>query len=325
MLYLPKTIRRPLGRGRRAIAATRRNLTALVTTAIRTPFQIRSARAGLLACSGLRPVEKELIRKVSGRISMSDDMYIPGEAEHYLAAGLSALRCITRVLDHLKIDRASIRSVLDLPSGGGRVLRFLQIAFPHAALVACDTNLARVEFCRKAFGARTVPSVSDFKQLHLPGTFGLIWCGSLLTHIDETRCTELLRLFYNHLPPEGVCIFSTHGATAIDWLRRGEFTYGLSGLAQQSLLSQVTHSGFGYVNYDGQNEYGISLVERDRMTTLAERVGKWSLAAILESGWDNFHDVYAFTKRSIGLPLRDDKNQLRLNPHTKWWETERPQ
>jgi hypothetical protein len=38
------------------------------------------------------------------------------------------------------------------------------------------------------------------------------------------------------------------------------------------------------------------MVERDRMIVLAEAVGKWSMAAFLDSGWHNFHDVYAFTK-----------------------------
>src|SRR5262249_5267499 len=105
---------------------------------------------------------------------------------HYLVAGLSALRCIMLVLEYLRTDPASIRSVLDLPSGGGRVLRFLRTGFPDATLVACDTNEALVEFCGKAFGARVTRSTPDINQLHLPGSFDLIWCGSLLTHFDET-------------------------------------------------------------------------------------------------------------------------------------------
>src|SRR5260221_4981282 len=153
MLYLPQTIRRPLGKIRRAMAVIPRYITA--------SKDFRSARPALLACPSFRAAEKEMLRKVSLRISMADNMYIPGEAQQYLGAGLSALRCITRVLDHLRTDQPSVRSVLDLPSGGGRVLRFLQIAFPDATLVACDTHEALVEFCGKAFGARAVRSVSD--------------------------------------------------------------------------------------------------------------------------------------------------------------------
>jgi SAM-dependent methyltransferase len=290
--YLPQTIRRPLGKVRRTIGATRRNIAA--------SKDFRSARTALLAWPSLRSTEKEMLRKISLRVSMADNMYyVPGEAQEYLRAGLSALRCITRVLDHLRTDRRSIRFVLDLPSGGGRVLRFLQIALPDAVLVACDTDEALIEFCRKTFGVRTVLSVPDFNELHVAETFDLIWCGSLLTHIDEKRCADLLQFFYNHLSPEGVCIFSTHGATAVSWLQSGEFGYHLSHRAQESLLSQVTDRGFGYVNYDGTNAYGVSMVERDRMIGLAEQVGKWSLAAFLESGWHKHHDVYAFTKCNI--------------------------
>jgi SAM-dependent methyltransferase len=287
--YLPQTIRRPLRKVCHAIIATRRYIGAQKDFA--------SARTALLAGSDLYDTEKEMLRKISQQISMADDMYLSGNARHYLSVGLSAMRCITRVLDHLAIDRSSIRSVLDLPSGGGRVLRFLQIAFPNATIVACDTNGALVEFCRKAFGARAVRSVPDFNQLHIPGTFDLIWCGSLLTHIDEPRCADLLRLFYNHLSPEGVCMFSTHGPT-VEWLQGG-------GRKMQSLRSQLADVGFGYFNDDDlQSEYGTSVVERDRMVGLAERVGKWSLAAFLERGWDNHHDVYAFTKRNIAPPIQ---------------------
>ena len=291
MLYLPQTIRRPLGKVRRAIAAARRH--------IATSSDLRSALTALLASPSLRSAEREMLRRISLRIAKADDMYVPGHARHYLGVGLSAMRCVTRVLDYLRTDRTSIRSVLDLPSGGGRVLRFLQIAFPDAALVACDNNEAAVEFCGKAFGGRAVRSLPDFNRLRLPGTFDLIWCGSLLTHIDETRSVDLLRLFFKHLHPEGVCLFSTHGTTSVEWLKSGVETYGVSCLAQQTLLSQLADVGFGYVDYDGLIEYGISVVKRDRMVGLAERVGKWSLAAFLERGWDNHHDVYAFTKRNI--------------------------
>ncbi len=299
MLYLPQIIRRPLGKVRRAAAAVRRNVAA--------PKDFCSARTALLACANLSDAEKDMLKKASLHISMADQTYIRGQAEHYLRAGLSALRCITRitrVLDDLRIDRAPMRYVLDLPSGGGRVLRFLQIAFPDAALVACDTNEALLDFCGRVFGAQSVRLTPDFEGLHLPSTFDLIWCGSLLTHLDETRCTNLLRLFYNHLSPEGVCIFSTHGTTAVRQLRSEESTYGLSRLARQSLLSQVTNSGFGYVNYNGRSEYGIALAECDTMVALAETVGKWSLAAFLESGWDNFQDIYAFTKCKAAVQER---------------------
>jgi len=277
--YLPRAIRQPHGKLRRAV-------------------DVHSARTSLLACSSLRAAEKEMLRNVSLRVSMADDMYVVGP-QQYLAAGLSALRCIMLVLEYLRTDPASVRSVLDLPSGGGRVLRFLRVVFPDATLVACDTNEALVEFCGKAFGARVTRSTPDINQLHLPGSFDLIWCGSLLTHFDETRCADFLRFFYNHLSPDGVCICSTHGATAIDWLRTGEFFHELSGLTQQTLMSQVKHRGFGYVNYDGCSDFGVSLIEHDRMIALAEKAGQWSPAAFLENSWDNFEDVYAFTKHRV--------------------------
>jgi hypothetical protein len=87
--YLPKTIRRPLGKVRRKIKARK---------------DFPSARTSLLGRSELGAVEKEMLRKMSLRISIADDMYYSfGEnAEAYSSVGLSAMRCghDTRSLAH---------------------------------------------------------------------------------------------------------------------------------------------------------------------------------------------------------------------------------
>jgi SAM-dependent methyltransferase len=262
--------------------------------------EMRSAQADLLGRPSLDAYEKEMLRAVSLKVSPADDMFEPGGADHYLSVGLSALRCINRVLAH---HNQTPGRVLDLPSGGGRVLRYLQAAFPNAEFVACDTSTELLQFCESKLHVTSQQSTASIDQLQLPSRFGLIWCGSLLTHLDEQRCLDLLRFFYNHLIPNGVCVLSSHGQTAIDRLRHNEFTYGLPVEARQSLLSQVKRDGFGYADYDGGAGYGVSIIERDRMIDLAEQVGDWSLSCFLESGWDNFHDIYAFTKRKNIAPL----------------------
>jgi hypothetical protein len=81
--------------------------------------------------------------------------------------------------------------------------------------------------------------------------------------------------------------------------------YGLSPVRRDKLLAEFAGCGYGYADYDGQIGYGISLVSFDRMTKIAFEVGDWSLAAFLQRGWDDHHDVYGFFKTQTGrTPLK---------------------
>ena len=77
--------------------------------------------------------------------------------------------------------------ILDFPCGHGRVLRYLRAAYPLAEITACDLNRDGVEFCAERLGAVPVMSSEDPADIRLAGEFDLIWCGSLLTHLDSGR------------------------------------------------------------------------------------------------------------------------------------------
>ncbi len=53
--------------------------------------------------------------------------------------------------------------------------------------------------------------LGSFRNLSLPHRFDLIWCGSLITHIDEWAAVDLLDFFCRHLADRGVCVFTTLG------------------------------------------------------------------------------------------------------------------
>jgi SAM-dependent methyltransferase len=217
-------------------------------------------------------------------------------SRHYLGVGLSAMRSIDRALRHTQIKP---RNILDLPSGHGRVLRFLRVAFGEADITSCELDRGAVEFCERTFGVTGILSNTDVSALTFPRQFDLIWCGSLVTHLDEQRTADLLRSFWRHLTPGGLCLFTTHGQTALNWLLSGTETYGLSAAVIQKVLSEFAARGFGYTDYD-QPGYGFSLVSLDRMTKISSAVGDWSLAVFLEAGWDDHQDVYGFTKPGPG-------------------------
>ena len=219
---------------------------------------------------------------------------------HYLSVGLSAIRCIDAALEKSNGD-CEIQSILDLPSGYGRVLRFLRVRFPRAEITASEMYPEMLEFCRKTFAARIFQSDMDFDKLAFAAKFDLIWCGSLITHINERGAVGVLRFFRNHLAPGGVCIVTTHGNVPVGRLRNNAFNYGLTAEAVRQLLAGFDETGYGYADYQNQHGYGISVVSHERMSALARGAGEWHEISFLEKGWDNHQDVYSF---SLSRPYR---------------------
>jgi SAM-dependent methyltransferase len=97
-----------------------------------------------------------------------------------------------------------VRTILDLPSGHGRVLRYFRAAFPDALIAACDVDTDAVDFCARSFAAKPIYSTIDIEAIPLEGTYDLIWCGSLFTHIHADQWHALLQLFSAHLSDSGL-------------------------------------------------------------------------------------------------------------------------
>jgi len=271
-----------------------------IRRSLRRGLDFRAARESLLTSPDLGPEGKRWLDQVSLKVHSDDQMYVASAAQEYLTVGLSALRCVDKAL---KISRTkAVRTILDLPCGHGRVLRFLKAAFPEARVVACDIDAIAASFCKRAFSVDAILSNETF-TLSLPTKFDLIWCGSLLTHIDEARARDLLRFFYANLAPGGLCLVTTHGQTSAQWLRTGDpraSAYrGLSASGQQKVLRDFAESGYGYADYESQVGYGISIVSRSRMKEIARSAGAWTESFFFERGWADHHDVYGFLKPDV--------------------------
>ncbi|MCH7760116.1 class I SAM-dependent methyltransferase [candidate division TA06 bacterium] len=266
----------------------------------------RSAKEKLLFSNALSDEEKALLSKVSLRVHRNDEMYKPIDARHYLSVGLSAVRCIENALDKSNGDKA-VRHILDFPCGYGRVLRFLRVRFPDANITVSDINPVALDFCKRIFSVKSVMSDKDFNKLSLSGKFDLLWCGSLITHIDEKATTDLLKFFHDHLSPGGLCVFTTHGQTSVEWIQGKRETYRLTEVAQQEVLSQFHEKGYGYADYKNQRGIGISVVSHDRMLVIARSVRQWNETFYLEQGWDNHQDVYGFTNAEPGAAAEHAK------------------
>ncbi len=232
---------------------------------------------------------------VSREIAPGDDMFL-GNADHYFDVGASALHCIKAAIAAADRDPASIRTILDLPCGHGRVTRFLRKAFPTARLTACDLQAEGVAFCARTFGAEPVVSAKAVADIPLQGPFDLIWCGSLLTHLREEACLDFLRFFRGLLAPDGVLVVTVHGRATEAELANGRSRADLDPASVSRLLAECRARGFAYVDYAGQSDYGFSLVRRDYLTGHLLSAAGLRLVDYQEKSWDFRQDVLALRR-----------------------------
>lgn len=258
---------------------------------------LHSARKKLLSELTLSDDEKTLLAKVSLTVHPYDEMYVPFDARHYLSVGLSAMRCIENAL-HRASGHNSVRCILDFPCGYGRVLRFLKARFPNADITVSEIDRVALEFCRRTFSVESSVSSIDFSKLSVSGEFDLIWCGSLMTHLDETSTMELLKFFRDHLSPGGVCLFTTQGMHSVELIEKNRNAYRLTANGQRQILSEFHKTGYGYADYGDCHGYGVSVVSKDRMLAIASSIERWNDIWFFERGWDNHQDVYGLWRGS---------------------------
>ncbi|HKI48722.1 MAG TPA: class I SAM-dependent methyltransferase [Desulfobacteria bacterium] len=223
-------------------------------------------------------------------ISANDEMYA-GDENHYFSVGKSALEAIELALLASRRSKSSIRRILDLPCGHGRVLRYLKAAFPEAEITACDLVREAVDYCASLFGAKPVYSERQPNQIKLKGGYDLIWCGSLLTHLDENGSAEFLRFFNSLLSENGVLIFTLHGISCVYAVREGYVSYNLDKFSKKKLLKKFARHGYWYTNYPGKKDYGISFIAPSWVANQFLQLPDLRLLTYTEMGWDNHQDV----------------------------------
>lgn len=229
--------------------------------------------------------ERALLLKVNRHIHLRDTMNPYGDAQ-YFATGLSAIRNIDAAV---KASGVTPTSILDLPCGYGRVLRFLKAKYPKARLTASDIDREGVDFCASALGAVPLYSAPNFEGVRFEQRFNLIWVGSLLTHLDAERIKHAVDFLGRQLALGGLLIFTTHGENAVGRMSSRTLDYGVDVGA---LLESYQVSGYGYAAYAGQ-DYGISLTSP---AWIRETMKDWRETYFSEAGWGAHQDVFGFVK-----------------------------
>ena len=261
------------------------------------PPRPESQKKRLFSDPSLSALERELLGKVSAKIYYRDRMYDPDGAD-YFKVGLRAIQSIDAALALANLT--DVRTILDLPSGGGRVLRFLSARFPTAKITACDIQRGAVDFCGEHLGAEPVYSSANLNEVLLDTKFDLIWCGSLMTHLNRGPMIDLLKFFKRHLNAGSLLVFTTHGDYVAARLPRKEFDYGLDGEQLPALIDGYERNGLGFAPYPkgryDTSEFGVSLTSPDWIDGQVRMVGGMRKVYFASRGWDDHQDVFGFVR-----------------------------
>jgi len=225
-------------------------------------------------------------------ISPNDGMY-EGDSQFYFSHGKSALLSIKNAVVIAQKEHDAIKKILDFPSGYGRVLRYLKVAYPEAIITACDIIKDAVDFCETTFGALPVYSKDNIKELSFNDKFDLIWSGSLITHLDIDNSKSFLDLLISSLSSDGILVFSVHGKKAARFLFTKKKNFNLDISQQKELLKEYENKGFGFVKQSQDGNYGFSISSPSFVISNLLKNRNVRLLMYAERGWSNFQDVVA--------------------------------
>ncbi|WP_455959836.1 class I SAM-dependent methyltransferase [Methylorubrum aminovorans] len=258
-------------------------------------------------------------RTVDQEISQFEDMIGegPDAVKSYRNVGLTALRAISEAM--ALTGRTTFADILDLPCGGGRVLRHLKAFFPHSRLHVADIDQNKLNSVVAQFGASIFTFPHDFEGKP-SRQFDLIFSGSLLTHFDIKMFERALDFFVLALNHGGIAVLTLHGrgiastTNNADTLRDLEkieadfrehmrrenkkFKYKLSA---REAIKKFRDDGFGYfmspawTSMYGQS-YGGSYSSPSWIMRLVEHRPDCIVIGYKEKSYDNAQDVLILQK-----------------------------
>src|SRR5882724_4284591 len=257
------------------------------------PARTQRQKQELESDNSLTESNRQLLTKVSSEIHPNDGMY-QGDGRHYFSVGLSAIGCLDQALAATNLT--DIKTALDMPCGYGRVLRFLVHRFPQTKFIACDLDRDGVNYCASTFGSEAAYSLPELDQLSLSSQFDLIWCGSLITHLDHAKIPALLKFFSRHLSRGGLVVFTAAGNRVVERMCNRAFDYGIAEEKIPLICADYEKSGYGYTDYPYIAGYGISLTSSDWIRGQVRHAGGLKEVFFQPHAWDNHQDVYGFVR-----------------------------
>ena len=137
-------------------------------------------------------------------------------AESYLASGREDGEAMRKILAASGAPIENSGRILDLGCAGGRMIRHLADLVSHMEVWGCDIWADAIMWCQENlsppfwFATTTVVPHLPFEDR----SFGLVYCGSLFTHIDDLADAWFLEL-HRIIRPGGRLVFSINDRHAV--------------------------------------------------------------------------------------------------------------
>jgi SAM-dependent methyltransferase len=133
--------------------------------------------------------------------------------QQFLERGQRTVDDIEAALQSIGLSLDQRREFLDFGCGCGRLILALRARRPTLAITGCDVDERAIGWCeRNLTDSRWVINDPLPPSPFADGSFDLIWCGSVFTHLDEDRQDRWLRELRRILKPDGILLASVHGS-----------------------------------------------------------------------------------------------------------------
>jgi len=209
--------------------------------------------------------------------------------ENYFAAGDAWSKRLLEIVTGSLPSGVGSGSILEFASGYGRVTRFLPKLFPLARLVACDIHPGACRFIRSALGVSALQSDADPASALLEGPYEVVSAMSFFSHMPDDTFGPWLAALWNVVSPNGLLMFSTHGAAMAP------------GGRDTDVYRTIVQSGYSFTPSSEQHdldptEYGSSFVTPDYvLSKITSHAPRAELLAVEEGGWFR-QDLYVIRK-----------------------------
>ena len=228
-------------------------------------------------------------------ISDAETMSYRGGDENYYFHGKSAGNLVDGALQLLYREKSDIETILDFPCGHGRVLRALRSSFPESRICACDLDRKGVDFCASTFNAQGVYSNPEL-EVNFDELFDLIWCGSLLTHIDKDDWERFIQFFSRNMKDGGILIFTYAGSYVKELVKHGDHDY-VDQEEATGAVRDYEFEGFGFMQYNTHDyKYGRTICSPLWVRSFLDKHCTFRVLMHCERGWGARQDVVVCVK-----------------------------
>jgi SAM-dependent methyltransferase len=236
---------------------------------------------------------------IPGRVHAGDLMLrseAPEDLAHYVSDARSAMENVEASLHAVRRTWDDVKAILDLPSGYGRVTRFLAQRLGPERVTACDVDRQGVRFCVAELGVAGIVANRNPARTRFPRRYDVVFVGSLLTHLTEEATIAVLRSIVATLSRDGLLVVTTQGESCLDHMD----WYGDSFAGQvEWYRAEVARVGHAFRPYPGRRDYGVAIHGRAYVERLMTGLfaGRLRCVRFAERGWDRHQDVWTYVAR----------------------------